>query len=90
MAIEMAFPLLVTLFFFLGAFVLVSNHLRSMKAQRNLPLREEWLAERGEEGAACPKCGSASIREQGLDSNADDSRVVSCGECREFLYRLQR
>ena len=33
MAFEMAFPLLVTLFFF-GAFLLVGHHLRSQRAQR--------------------------------------------------------
>ena len=90
MAIEMAFPLIVTLLFFAGAFLLVGRHLRSMQRQRDLPSRDAWLAARGEAGASCPGCGSYETEEQGLDDKDDDTRVVRCAQCRTLLYRYER
>lgn len=90
MAFEMAFPLLVTLFFFVGAFLLVGHHLRSQRAQRGLPSRDTWLASRGEAGASCARCDSYETEERGLDDKDDTVRVVSCANCKALLYRFDR
>lgn len=90
MAIEMAFPLLITLFFFAGAFVLVGRHLKGMQAQRDLPSRDAWLASRGVAGECCGHCGSSQFDDRGLDDKDDDKRVVSCAQCKALLYRYQR
>jgi len=90
MAIEMAFPLIVTLLFFAGAFLLVGRHLRGMQQQRDLPSRDAWLATRGEAGASCAQCGSGEFVEQGLDDKDDDTRIVRCAGCNALLYRYER
>ena len=89
MALEMAFPIVLILTLFITAFIVLTRHQAHMKAQRELPDRDDYFASAGE-GGACKKCGSTETTEQGLDDSGDNIRIVSCAGCRALLYQFKR
>ena len=85
----MAFPAIMFVAFFAITFVLVTRHLRRMKAQRELPTRDTFIDAQGGRGA-CPKCGAAERAEHGLHDKDDHRRIVACAQCSRLLYQYER
>lgn len=83
-------PIYVAFFFFLGASFLLNLHQRYQKRQRELPERERYLADLGRQEPVCKSCDSANISEIGLLHGEDDTRVVSCADCKTMLYQFKR
>lgn len=83
-------PIYVACFFFLGASFLLNLHQRYQRRQRELPERDAYLAETGTSEPSCRSCESPNLSETGLLHNEDDTRIVSCGDCKTLLYRYER
>lgn len=83
-------PIYVAFFFFLGASFLLNLHQRFQKRQRDLPERELYLTEQGREEPACKSCNSANMHEIGLLHGEDDTRIVSCADCKTLLFQFKR
>ncbi len=89
MAWEMAFPIVLILTLFITAFIILTKHQAHMKAQRDLPDRNDYLAKAGD-GGACKKCGASETTEHGLNGGEDNVRIVACASCGNLLYQFKR
>lgn len=85
---EILFPVIVILVFFIGSFVLLTVHLRKMSVRRALPDRAAYLRQAG--SGACAHCGGSEQREYGLDDRADRKRIVACAVCGKDLFQYLR
>ena len=85
----MALPAIMFVAFFAITFVLITRHLRHMKAQRDLPARAAFFDAHGAEGA-CPGCGATERAEHGLNHKDDACRIVACAQCAKLLYQYAR
>lgn len=83
-------PIYVAFFFFLGASFLLNLHQRYQRRQRELPELDAYLADTGSSEPSCRSCASPNLSETGLLHNEDDTRIVSCADCKTLLYRYER
>ncbi len=79
----MALPAIMFVAFFAITFVLITRHLRHMKAQRDLPARAAFFDAHGAEGAT-------ERAEHGLNHKDDACRIVACAQCAKLLYQYAR
>lgn len=87
---EIAFPTIFIVLFFIGMWWIMHSHYRREDAKRALPQREIYASQHGGGAAACHRCAGAELKDEGLDSGADSKRIVSCARCKTLLYRYQR
>lgn len=85
---ELIFPVIVIFVFFIGSFVLISMHLRTMAVRRALPERDAYRQSHG--SLACRHCNSAAQRDYGLDDQNDSKRIVACAACGKDLFQYLR
>ena len=85
---ELLIPVLIILTFFIGAFVVITKHMREVSARRALPTRDAYLQQSA--SGKCAACGASEQRDFGLDDQYDRKRIVACAACGKELFQFVR
>jgi len=74
--------------------ILLSAQARRRREWKQTPALNEYLAAhpscRTSRGIRCSGCGASSMRNWGLESREDPCRLISCNQCGQKLYRIEK